>query len=137
MKDKAGGAGIAFEALCHHALQQRTLFGNLEATLSFADRDFLGELLRQIGLEVKRAFRAAPGLPDWPGLNFECCGGRLYPTRDAPSSAICLLLGCRVPRERHDSHRFGGQSCGAFGVTTLQGRLKSLARRGGDGVATG
>ena len=59
LKDKSEGADIAFEGLCHHALHQRTLLGNIEAALSFADRDFLGELLRQIGLEVERAFWSA------------------------------------------------------------------------------
>ena len=77
LKNKTGGADITFESLSQHALQQRTLLGKLEAALSFVDLDFLGELLRQIGLEVERPFRSSFGVADLPGLNFECSGGRL------------------------------------------------------------
>src|ERR1700730_6416792 len=70
LKDKAEGADIAFEGLCHHALHQRTLLGNIEAALAFADRDFLGELPRQVGLEVERAFRSALGVARLARLEF-------------------------------------------------------------------
>jgi hypothetical protein len=39
--------------------------------------------------QLRAPFGRPAGLPDWPSLNFECCGGRLYPTREAPSSDIC------------------------------------------------
>src|ERR1019366_2330423 len=96
LKDKAGGAGIAFKALCHHALQQRTLLRNLEAALSFADRDFLGELLRQIGLEVESPFRSALGVAGLARLEFR--GLRRAFISDPIIAVVSHLPAPRTPR---------------------------------------
>ena len=134
LKDKAEGADIAFEGLCPTLFTSARCLETLRQCSPSRIAIFSESSRVRSVSRLSAPFGRPLGLPDWPGLNFECCGGRLYPTREAPSSAICLLLGRRVPRERHDGHRFGG---GAFGVTALQGRLKSLARHGADGVATG